>query len=177
MNISLNSYLVLELFNLCSAITCLNVGKFGSKGTKHPVMLISVNRCVKYHAAISLAMLVRHTFHGITFWGMKITGLFLFADLENNLNIPQMLENVSLLALTDFARRSCKVSWAMTVVFSIFHFASSPIFARNMIAFIYIYKEKKRKKKRQASCSVAERLEFSLAKVKCKSRFFTLWRF
>ena len=87
-----------------------------------------------------------------------------------------MLEIVSLLALTDFARRSCKVSWTMTLVFSIFHHPSSPIFARGMIAFIYIYKEKKRKK-RQACCSVAERLKFGLGKVKRKSRFFTLWRF
>ena len=72
----------LELFNLCGAITYLKVGKFGSTGTKYPVLLISVNRVVKYHVAISSAMLVRHTFHGITFCGMKITGLFLFADLE-----------------------------------------------------------------------------------------------
>ena len=34
----------------------------------------------------------------------------------------------------------------MTLVFSIFQFASSPIFARVMIAFIYIFKEKKKKK-------------------------------
>ena len=89
-------------------------------------------RGVKYHVAVSSAMLARQTFHGITFCGMKITGLFLFADLENNLNSHaeirnfknayakkskslincqrEMLENVSLLALTDFARRSCKVS-------------------------------------------------------------------
>ena len=49
-------------------------------------------RGVKYHVALSSAMFVRHTFHGITFCGMKITGLFLFADLQNNLNIPQKLE-------------------------------------------------------------------------------------
>ena len=176
-------------------VTYLNFGKFGSTGTKYSVMFISVNRGVKYHVAISSAMLVRHTFHGKTFCGMKVTGLFLFADLENNLNIPkknfknacakkskslvncQMLENVSLLALTDFARRSCKVSWTMTLVYSIFHFASSPIFARVMIAFIYIYKERKKGKKRQASCSVAERLKFGLGKVKRKSRFFVVaWK-
>ena len=34
----------------------------------------------------------------------------------------------------------------MTLVFSIFHHPSSPIFARVMIGFIYIYKEKKKKK-------------------------------
>ena len=34
----------------------------------------------------------------------------------------------------------------MTLLFSIFQFASSPIFAQAMIAFIYIYKEKKEKK-------------------------------
>ena len=86
-----------------------------------------------------------------------------------------MLEIVSLLALTDFARRSCKVSWTMTLVFSIFLFASSPIFARAMITFIYIYKEKK-EKQRQASCSVAERLKFGLGKVKRRSRFFVVAR-
>ena len=70
MNVSVNTYLVLELFNLYGAITYLNVGKFGSTGIKYPVlMLISVNRGVV-------------TFHGITFCGMKITGLFPFADLE-----------------------------------------------------------------------------------------------
>ena len=40
-----------------------NVGKFGSTGIKYPVMLISVNRGVKYHVAISSAILVRHTSH------------------------------------------------------------------------------------------------------------------
>ena len=85
----------------------------------------------------------------------------------------QMLENVSLLALTDFARRSSKVSYTMTLVFSICQFASSPIFARVMIAFMFIYKEKKR----QASCSVAERLKLGLGKVKRKSRFFVVaWK-
>ena len=186
MNISLNTYLVLELFNLCGAITYLSVGKFGSMGTKYPVMLISVNRGVKYHVAISSAMLVRHTFHGITFCGSRKQPKY-SAEIRNFKNACakkpkslincQMLENVSLLALTDFARRSCKVCWTMTLVFSIFHCTISPIFARAMIiAFIYIYKGKK-EKKRQASRSVAERLKFSLGKVKRKSRFITLWRF
>jgi len=146
-------------------------------------MFISVNRGVKYHVAISSAMLVRHTFHGITFCGSRKQPKYP-AEIRNFKNACakksksllncQMLENVSLLALTDFARRSCKVSWTMTLVFSMFHYASSPIFARVMIAFIYIYKERKKEKKRQASCSVAERLKFGLGKVKRKSRFFVV---
>ena len=169
MNISVNTYLVLELFNLRGAITYLNVGKFGSTDTKYPISFISVNRGVTYHVAISSAMLVRHTFHGLlNFLRNEDYGSFPFcgsrkqpkysAEIRNLKNAcakkskslincqREMLENVSLSALTDFARRSCKVSWTMTIVFSIFHFASSPIFTQAMIAFICIYKEKKRKK-------------------------------
>ena len=135
-------------------------------------MLISVNRGVKYHVAISSAMLVRYSYISRSnFLRNEDYGFFPFcrsrkqpkypAEIRNFKNAcaknskslinckSEMLENVSLLALTDFARRSCKVSWTMTLVFSIFHDPSSPIFARVMIGFIYIYTEKKEKNDEQ----------------------------